>query len=71
MSDVLGRVRRAKTEAKASQRAPVARLVVGAPAAAMAALRGARADLVDALTVAELELVDTRSTSSIVDVELG
>ncbi len=39
VSDVLGRVRRAKTEAKASQRAPVARLVVRAPAAAMAALQ--------------------------------
>jgi valyl-tRNA synthetase len=55
VSEVLGRVRRAKTEAKLSQRAPVTRLVVRAPSPA--AVEPARGDLVDALTVSEFELV--------------
>jgi valyl-tRNA synthetase len=56
VSEILGRVRRAKTEAKLSQRAPAARLVVRAPSPA--AVEPARGDLVDALTVTEFELVD-------------
>ena len=55
VSEILGRVRRAKTEAKLSQRAPVAHLVVRAPSAA--AVEPARGDLVDSLTVTEFELV--------------
>ena len=54
VSEVLARVRRSKTEAKRSQRSPVARLAVRAPEAARAAIEAARADLVDALTVTEL-----------------
>jgi valyl-tRNA synthetase len=54
VSEVLGRVRRAKTEAKLSQRAPVARLVVRTPSPA--AIEPARGDLVDTLTLAEFEL---------------
>ena len=54
VSEVLARVRRAKTEAKRSQRSPVARLLVRAPDAARAAIEAARDDLVDALTVTEL-----------------
>ena len=58
VSEVLGTVRRAKTEAKQSQRASVATLTVTVPAASRPALEAARADLVEALTVVELELVD-------------
>jgi valyl-tRNA synthetase len=56
VSEILGRVRRAKTEAKLSQRAPVARLVVHAPS--RSAVEPASGDLVDALTVTEFELVE-------------
>jgi valyl-tRNA synthetase len=56
VSEILGRVRRAKTEAKLSQRAPVSRLVVLSPS--RAAVEPAGADLVDALTVTEFELAD-------------
>ena len=56
VSEVLARVRRAKTEAKRSQRAAVARLAVDARRRRpRPALEAARADLVDALTVAELD----------------
>ena len=58
VSEVLGQVRRAKTEARLSQRAGVARLVVRAPRTAHAALAAGRADLVDAGTIAAFELVD-------------
>jgi valyl-tRNA synthetase len=58
VSDVLALVRRAKTEAKKSQRAEVARLTVTAPALAVASLDAARADLVDVLTVGRLELLE-------------
>ena len=54
VSEILGRVRRAKTEAKLSQRAPVSRLVVHTPS--RHAVEPAREDLVDALTVTELEV---------------
>jgi valyl-tRNA synthetase len=57
VSEVLARVRRAKTEAKLSQRAGVDRLRVGAPAGAIPALEAAAADLRDALTVGELVIV--------------
>ncbi len=53
--EVLGRVRRAKTEAKASQRATVARLVVTAPAETLTALALAHGDLVAAGSVATIE----------------
>ena len=55
VSEVLATVRRAKTEAKQSQRASVARSTVTVPAATAPALEAARADLVDALTVVELD----------------
>ena len=53
-SDVLARVRRAKTEAKVSQRATVARLDLVGPEAWLAEIEPARADLVEALTVETL-----------------
>jgi valyl-tRNA synthetase len=56
VSELLGRVRRAKTEAKLSQRAPVARVVVHTPSPGR--VEPARADLVDALTITELELLE-------------
>jgi valyl-tRNA synthetase len=55
--DVLGRVRRAKTEAKVSQRAEVAVLTVSGPDDARAALELARDDLLDAGSIRELVLI--------------
>ncbi len=54
--EVLSRVRRTKTEHKVSQRAEVARCVVGAPSDALAALESAREDLVEAASILQLEL---------------
>jgi valyl-tRNA synthetase len=56
--EVLTQVRRAKTEAKQSQRATVARLVVTAPAAVHAALEAGRPDLLDAGSIDELIVLD-------------
>jgi valyl-tRNA synthetase len=58
VSDVLGQVRKAKTEARLSQRAEVARVVVRAPRGDQPALLAARADLVDAGTIASFEVLD-------------
>jgi valyl-tRNA synthetase len=58
IGDVLGRVRRAKTEAKLSQRATVERLVVRGPAAALAAVGAAEADLRAAGSVNAVELLE-------------
>ena len=58
VSEVLATVRRAKTEAKQSQRARSPRSTVAVPAASRPALEAAPADLVDALTVVELDVVD-------------
>ena len=59
VSEVLARVRRAKTEAKLSQRADgrPARRAARPPTPARRS-RPAAADLADALTIAELDLVD-------------
>jgi valyl-tRNA synthetase len=65
VSEILAVVRRAKTEAKRSQRAEVARLAITAPSS----LASARADLVDALTV--VELVIAEGPELLVDVDLG
>jgi valyl-tRNA synthetase len=56
--EVLAQVRRAKTEAKVSQRAAVERVEVRGPAAALAAVEVGRADLVDAGSIAVVELVE-------------
>jgi valyl-tRNA synthetase len=61
---VLGEVRRAKTEAKRSMRAPVAKVVVRGHVAA----RNAAADLKDAGHIAELEFEDGDDA---VDITLG
>ena len=54
--EVLARVRRSKTEAKVSQRAEVRTLTVHAPADTLAQLELARADLLEAGTIAELHV---------------
>ena len=54
--EVLGKVRRAKTEAKVSQRAEVARLAVSVPDGAAAALEIGRDDLVEAGSIMTLEI---------------
>ncbi|MGH8932659.1 MAG: valine--tRNA ligase [Egibacteraceae bacterium] len=55
-ADVLGEVRKAKSAAKQSMRAPVARLRVAGPSDRLDALRAAASDLKHAGRVAELEL---------------
>jgi valyl-tRNA synthetase len=57
-SEVLALVRRAKTEAKVSQRAAVATLELAGPAEWLAAIDAARADLVETLTVADLVIAE-------------
>ncbi|KRA23279.1 valine--tRNA ligase [Microbacterium sp. Root61] len=56
-SEALIGIRRAKTEAKASQKTPVSRAVVNAPADKVAALRLAEGDLRAVGRIAELEFV--------------
>ena len=56
--EVLTRVRRAKTEAKQSQRASVERLDVVAPAAVLAALLAGEEDLVDAGSIDAVSIAE-------------
>jgi valyl-tRNA synthetase len=63
---VLTQVRRSKTEAKRSQRAAVAEVVVTAPAALRAALEAGRADVVDAGSIAVLTVVEGDALSAAV-----
>jgi valyl-tRNA synthetase len=55
--EVLAAVRRAKTEAKVSQRAEVSRLTVTAPAATLDLFATSVSDLLDAGSVKDLRLV--------------
>src|SRR6056297_1835191 len=64
--EVLTQVRRAKTEAKRSQRAVVESLVIAAPAELHSAIDAGRADLVDAGSIRDLQLVDGDSVSTVV-----
>jgi valyl-tRNA synthetase len=63
--DILGRVRRSKTEAKVSQRAEVARLVISGPPEVLEAAALARADLVDAGSILDFAVIaaDTFDTA--------
>ena len=70
-SEVLARVRRAKTEAKMSQRATVARLAVSGPPEWLAQLEPARADLVEALTVESFEPVVADAVAIVVELAAG
>ena len=58
MIEVLTRVRRAKTEAKQSQRSSVDHLAVTAPTDALAALAAGQADLCDAGSIGAISLLD-------------
>jgi valyl-tRNA synthetase len=55
VSQALIGIRRAKTEAKASQKTPVSRAAIAAPAAKLEALRAAADDLRAVGRIAELE----------------
>jgi valyl-tRNA synthetase len=63
---VLTQVRRAKTEAKRSQRAAVESLVVSAPSALHAAIEAGRDDLVDAGSIRNLQVVDGDTVTTVV-----
>ena len=56
VSEVLGAIRRAKTEAKLSQRAGVEELIVAGPPHALAAIEACRADLAEAGGVTEFTM---------------
>ena len=56
VSEVLGAIRRAKTEAKLSQRAAVEELIVDGPAHALEAIEACRADLAEAGGVGEFTM---------------
>jgi valyl-tRNA synthetase len=56
--EVLTRVRRAKTEAKQSQRSSVAHLEIAAPTAQQAYLAAGRADLLDAGSIESITITD-------------
>ena len=56
--DVLAQVRRTKTEAKLSQRAEVATLLVTLPGALHAAFRAGEDDLLEAGSIKAIEVVD-------------
>jgi valyl-tRNA synthetase len=66
-SDVLGAVRKAKSDARVSMRADVARARVTGPAEQLARLRAAEEDLAEAGRIAELELVEGEDTAVEVD----
>jgi len=68
-AEVLGQVRRAKTTAKRSMRAPVATLTVTDTPDRLEALAAAEGDLRDAGGV--VELITRTGDGSVVDIELG
>ncbi len=63
-------IRRAKTEAKASQKTPVARVTIAAPAASVALLRLAEGDLKAVGRIAEIEYADA-ATIAVSAIELA
>ncbi|HWV50827.1 MAG TPA: valine--tRNA ligase [Microbacterium sp.] len=63
-------IRRAKTEAKASQKTPVARAVITSPAATIEALRAAAADLQAVGRIAELTLIEGEELA-VTEIELA
>ena len=66
VGEVLAAIRRAKTEAKASQKAAVSVAVVSGPADVLAMVRAAQVDLCDAGSVAELQWVDAEALATAV-----
>jgi valyl-tRNA synthetase len=69
-ADVLGRIRKAKTEAKRSMKTPVARVVVSDTTDRLAALARAEADVREA-GVVEGEWITREDDALVVDVELA
>lgn len=69
-SEALVGIRRAKTEAKASQKTPVTRVMIAAPAASVAALRLAEGDLKAVGRIGEIEWADA-DTTTVSDIELA
>jgi len=66
VGEVLAAIRRAKTEAKASQKAAVSVAVVSAPADVLAMVQAAQVDLCDAGSVAELQWVEAEALATAV-----
>jgi valyl-tRNA synthetase len=64
VSEVLGAVRRAKTEAKLSQRATVDLLAVEGPSAALAAVRSCQSDLAEAGGIGALTFADAETLNA-------
>jgi valyl-tRNA synthetase len=64
VSEVLGAVRRAKTEAKLSQRATVDLLAVEGPSAALAAVRSCQSDLAEAGGIATFTFADAETLNT-------
>ena len=58
VSEVMAAIRRAKTEAKSSQKAAVSLAVVSGPSDVLGMVHAAQADLRDAGTVAEFQWVE-------------
>ena len=72
ISETLAQIRRAKTEAKSSQKTPVASAVVTASASDLAAIRSAEADLTEAGSVRSWSYItDESATAPQVSVELA
>ena len=65
--EVLGLVRRTKTEAKVSQRAQVASLRVTVPAATLGALEAGRADLLEAGSIQHVDIVAGDTVGCVVE----
>lgn len=63
VGEALVGVRRAKTEAKASQKTPVARVTIAAPPASIAALQLAEGDLKAVGRIAEIAYTDAEATA--------
>ncbi len=69
-SSALIAIRRAKTEAKASQKTPIARLTLGAPAAIATSLATAEGDLKAVGRIADLAIVEAEAVQ-VVDIEFA
>jgi valyl-tRNA synthetase len=65
--EVMARVRRAKTEAQTSQKTPVSKLVVAAPASVRDAVMLAQSDLTDAGSIEVFEYVDAEALECTVE----
>ena len=63
-------IRRAKTEAKASQKTPVTRMTIAAPAASVALLEVAEGDLKAVGRIAEIHYADA-ATFAVADIALA